>query len=66
MCFDKVFKDKRVNFLMKNKEFWLGALGGIIGGLFGAVSGSSSLIVVGVVGGVMGFLTVWLVSGFLK
>ncbi|MFH0808336.1 MAG: hypothetical protein V1888_01845 [archaeon] len=51
---------------MKNREFWLGVLGGVVGGMFGAVSGSSSLFVVGVVGGFMGFLTVWLVSGFLK
>jgi len=47
-------------------EFWLAALGGCVGGLFGAVCGSSSLIVVGIVGGAMGFLVVWLVSGFLK
>ena len=51
---------------MKNREFWLGAIGGAIGGLLGAVSGSSSLFVVGIVGAVMGFLVVWLFGGFLK
>lgn len=51
---------------MKRIEFWLGALGGVVGGTLGAVSGSSSLFVVGCVGGVMGLLSVWLVSGFLK
>ena len=63
---DKVFKCRRIVLFMKNKEFWLGAVGGSIGGLLGAVSGSSSLFVVGVVGGAMGFLIVWLVSGFMK
>ena len=48
------------------REFWLGAVGGAVGGLLGAVSGSSSLFVVGAVGCFMGFLVVWLVSGFLK
>lgn len=51
---------------MKRREFWLGAGGGCVGGLLGAVSGPSGLFVVGVVGAVMGFLVVWLVSGFLK
>ena len=51
---------------MKNIEFWLGAAGGCAGGLLGAVSGSNSLFVVGAVGSVMGFLVVWLVSGFLN
>ncbi len=63
---DKVFKRGRIILLMRSKEFWLGAVGGSIGGLLGAVSGSSSLFVVGVVGGAMGFLIVWLVSGFMK
>ena len=48
------------------REFWLGALGGAVGGGFGAVSGSSNLLVVGIVGAMMGFLFVWLVSGFLN
>ena len=51
---------------MKKSEVWMGALGGCAGGAFGAVSGSSSLLVVGIVGGAMGFLVVWLASGFLK
>ncbi len=51
---------------MKRQEFWVAAGAGCVGGLLGAVSGSSSLFVVAVVGGVMGFLVVWLVSGFLK
>ena len=51
---------------MKNKEFWLGAVGGAVGGVFGAVSGSSSLFVVGCVGAAIGFLFVWLISGFLN
>ncbi len=51
---------------MNNKEFWLGAGGGCVGGLLGAVSGPSSLFVVGAVGAFMGFLVVWLVSGFFK
>jgi len=51
---------------MKRREFWIGALGGAVGGGLGAVSGSSSLIVVGVVGASMGFLVVWLTSGFFK
>ena len=51
---------------MKRREFWVGAAGGCVGGLLGAVCGSSSLIVVGVVGAIMGFLVVWLVGGFLK
>jgi len=52
--------------VMKRREFWIGALGGAVGGGLGAVSGSSSLIVVGVVGASMGFLVVWLTSGFFK
>ena len=51
---------------MKNKEFWLGCIGGGVGGCLGAVSGSSSLVVVGIVGAGTGFLVVWLVSGFMK
>lgn len=51
---------------MKMREFWLVALGGAAGGCLGAVSGSSNLFVVGTVGGVMGFLIVWLLSGFFK
>ncbi len=52
--------------VMRKREFWLGAIGGAIGGGLGAVSGSNSLVVVGVVGAVMGFLMVWVVDGFLK
>ena len=51
---------------MKRQEFWVASGAGCAGGLLGAVSGSSSLFVVGVVGGAMGFLMVWLVSGFLR
>lgn len=51
---------------MKRQEFWVASGAGCVGGLLGAVSGSSSLFVVGVVGGAMGFLMVWLVAGFLK
>jgi hypothetical protein len=51
---------------MKRREFWTGALGGAVGGCLGAVCGSSSLFVVGAVGASMGFLIVWLVSGFSK
>jgi hypothetical protein len=52
--------------VMKRREFWTGALGGAVGGCLGAVCGSSSLFVVGAVGASMGFLIVWLVSGFSK
>jgi len=62
----KVFIVKVFLVSMKRKEFWIGALGGAVGGGLGAVCGSSSLFVVGVVGASMGFLTVWLVSGFFK
>ena len=51
---------------MKNQEFWVASGAGCAGGLLGAVSGSSSLFVVGAVGAGMGFLVVWLISGFLK
>ncbi len=51
---------------MNKKIFWMSAISGTIGGLFGAVSGANSLFVVGIVGGTMGFLTVWLISGFFE
>ncbi len=51
---------------MKTQEFWVASGAGAVGGMLGAVSGSSSLFIVGVVGAVMGFLTVWLISGFLR
>ena len=52
--------------VMKRREFWLIATGGAVGGMLGAVSGSNSLLVVGAVGAAMGFLVVWLISGFFK
>ena len=52
---------------MKEKNmFWVSGFSGAVGGCLGAVCGSGSLAVVVAVGGVMGFLVAWLISGFLK
>ncbi len=52
--------------MLSRKVIWLLVAGVVSGIYFGSVSGSSSLMVRGVVGVVMGGLTSWLISGFLK
>lgn len=44
----------------------LGVVGLVFGGYFGATSGSSNLLIRGIVGVVMGLVSVWLVSGFVR
>lgn len=50
----------------RNRLIVLGLVGLVLGVYFGATSGSSSLMIRSVVGVVMGLISVWLVSGFLK
>lgn len=52
--------------LIDKKWIWFGILGVLAGFYFGVESGSSSLMVRGIVGVVMGLLAVWLVGGFFK
>ncbi len=53
-------------FVMKRKEFWLGAISGGVGAGFGSASGSNNLLVVVCVGVVISLLVAWGLVGVLR